>query len=89
MPSVDVMMNSAVDAFGADVIGVLLTGMGADGADAMVRIRATGGPTIAEDESTCVVFGMPAQAIARGGADFVLPCYAIATKITELIGCLV
>jgi len=89
MPSVDVMMNSAVDAFGADVIGVLLTGMGADGAEAMVHIREAGGTTIAEHESTCVVYGMPAQAVARGGADYVLPCYEIADKITELLGSLV
>jgi len=89
MPSVDVMMHSAVDAFGDEVVGVLLTGMGADGADGMVRIRAAGGSTIAEDESTRVVFGMPAQAIARGGADFLLPCDEIAPIITALLGCFV
>jgi len=87
IPSVDVMMHSAVDVFGPNVLGVLLTGMGADGADGMVRIRQAGGSTIAEDESTCVVFGMPAQAIARGAAEYVLPCYHIAEKITEILAC--
>jgi len=86
IPSVDVMMHSVAEVFGPNAIGVLMTGMGADGADGMVRIRQLGGKTIAEDESTCVVFGMPAQAIARGGADFVLPCYEIADKIVELVG---
>ena len=89
IPSVDVMMDSAIQAFGADVIGVLLTGMGDDGADAMVHVRHAGGQTIAEDESTCIVFGMPAQAIERGGADFVLPCHEIAEKIVSLVACLV
>ena len=89
IPSVDVMMDSAIQAFGSEVIGVLLTGMGDDGADAMVHVRRAGGQTIAEAESTCIVFGMPAQAIERGGADFVLPCQAIAEKIVSLVACMV
>lgn len=89
IPSVDVMMDSAIDAFGAEVIGVLLTGMGDDGANAMVHIRRAGGQTIAEAESTCIVFGMPAQAIERGGADFILPCHEIAEKIVSLVACMV
>ncbi|MEI8371704.1 MAG: chemotaxis response regulator protein-glutamate methylesterase [Planctomycetota bacterium] len=89
IPSVDVMMDSAIQAFGPDVIGVLLTGMGDDGADAMVHVRRAGGQTIAEAESTSIVFGMPAQAIQRGGADFVLPCHEIADKIVSLVACLV
>ena len=87
IPSVDVMMKSAVEVFHSRVTGVLLTGMGADGADGMVQIRQCGGHTIAEDESTCVVFGMPAQAIQRGGAKHVLPCHDIAEKIVELLAC--
>jgi two-component system chemotaxis response regulator CheB len=59
--------------------------MGSDGADAMVNIRRSGGRTIAESEETCVVFGMPKEAIARGGAEFVLPSYEIAKKIIELV----
>ncbi|MDY3556014.1 chemotaxis response regulator protein-glutamate methylesterase [Gemmata sp. JC717] len=85
IPSVDVMMHSAVEAFGARVVGVLLTGMGCDGADGMVAIRRAGGETIAEDESTCVVYGMPAVAAARGGAAHVLPCHEVATKVVSLL----
>ncbi|HEY1190842.1 MAG TPA: CheB methylesterase domain-containing protein, partial [Gemmata sp.] len=85
IPSVDVMMHSAVEAFGPRTVGVLLTGMGSDGADGMVAIRRAGGETIAEDESTCVVFGMPAVAAARGGAAHVLPCHEVAAKIASLL----
>ena len=85
IPSVDVMMESAVEMFGRELIGVLMTGMGCDGADAMVKVRQAGGRTIAEDESTCIVFGMPAEAIRRGGAEFVLPSNRIADKIVSLL----
>jgi len=84
-PSVDVTMDSVLAHYGANTIGVLLTGMGADGADAMVKIREAGGRTIAESEETAVVFGMPKEAIKRGGAEFVLPSYKIAEKIVELV----
>ena len=84
-PSVDVSMESVLEFYGANTVGVLLTGMGDDGADQMVRIKQSGGRTIAESEETCVVFGMPKEAIARGGAEFVLPSYQIAEKIVELI----
>ena len=84
-PSVDVMMHSALEAFGSRIVGVLLTGMGCDGADGMVAIRKAGCETIAEAESTCVVFGMPAVAIAKGGAAHVLPCDAVAGKIVSLL----
>ncbi|MBF0208759.1 MAG: chemotaxis protein CheB [Oligoflexia bacterium] len=84
-PSVDVTMESVSEYFGPNTIAVLLTGMGDDGADAMVNIRRSGGRTIAESEETCVVFGMPKEAIARGGAEFVLPSYDIAKKIIELV----
>ncbi|RLB88917.1 MAG: chemotaxis response regulator protein-glutamate methylesterase [Deltaproteobacteria bacterium] len=85
-PSVDVTMMSVLDLFGGpNIVAVLLTGMGADGADAMAAIRQSGGHTIAESEETCVVFGMPKEAIARGGAEFVLPSYQIGEKIIELV----
>jgi two-component system chemotaxis response regulator CheB len=67
LPSVGVMMDSVLDAFGPRTLGVLMTGMGDDGADALARIRERGGFGIAESEETAVVFGMPAEAIARGG----------------------
>lgn len=84
-PSVDVAMESAASLYGADAIGVLLTGMGDDGADGMVAIRRAGGRTIAESEETCVVFGMPKEAIKRGGAEIVLPSYSIAEEINRLV----
>lgn len=84
-PSADVMMRSAVEVFGSRIVGVLLTGMGCDGADGMVAIRKAGGETIAEAESTCVVFGMPAVAIERGGAAHVLPSTEVAAKIVSLL----
>lgn len=84
-PSVDVAMDSVLEHFGANTIGVLLTGMGDDGARAMVNIRKAGGRTVAESEETAIVFGMPREAILRGGAEFVLPSHRIAEKITELV----
>ncbi len=86
MPSVNVTMESVLNTFGGpNVIGVLMTGMGDDGADAMVKIRKAGGVTIAEDESTAVVFGMPREAIERGGAEIVVPSYKIADAITKAV----
>lgn len=86
MPSVNVTMESVLDAYGGkNVIGVLMTGMGDDGADAMVKIRKAGGITIAEDESTAVVFGMPREAIERGGAEIVVPSYRIPDEIVKAV----
>jgi len=82
-PSVDVMMQSVADVYGADAVGVLLTGMGADGAEGMVAIRRLGGETIAQDEQSCVIFGMPNEAIRRGGARTVLPLEQVASAIVE------
>ena len=87
MPSVNVTMEAVLDTFGGEnVIGVLMTGMGDDGADAMVKIRKAGGITIAEDESTAVVFGMPREAIERGGAEIIVPSYRIAEEIIKAVG---
>lgn len=84
-PSVDVTMRSVLERYGLGTIGVLLTGMGDDGAAAMVEIREAGGRTIAESEETAIVFGMPREAIRLGGAEFVLPSYRIGEKIVELV----
>ena len=84
-PSVDVTMHSILENFGRRTVGVLLTGMGSDGADAMVSIRKAGGITIAEAESTAVVFGMPREAIERGGAEIVAPAYNIAKEIIKAV----
>ena len=65
------MFNSIAKLQGIPVVAALLTGMGSDGADGMVALRQAGAETIAEDEHSCVVFGMPKEAIARGGASHV------------------
>ncbi|MCR4429612.1 MAG: chemotaxis response regulator protein-glutamate methylesterase [Tepidanaerobacteraceae bacterium] len=85
MPSVDVMMDSVLSAYGTNTIGVLMTGMGDDGASAMVKIKKAGGKTIAESEETAVVYGMPREAVERGGADYILPSYEIADKLVQLV----
>ncbi|MCP5158986.1 MAG: chemotaxis-specific protein-glutamate methyltransferase CheB [Gammaproteobacteria bacterium] len=81
-PSVELLARSALDHFPADqIVGVMLTGMGYDGADAMAEIRKRGGKTIAESEETAVVFGMPAELINRGGATVTAPCDQIAKHL--------
>lgn len=85
MPSVDVMMGAVLKVFGADTVGVLLTGMGRDGAESMVEIRKAGGITIAESEESAIVFGMPGEAIARNGAVRVAPCWKIADEIIAAV----
>ncbi len=80
-PSVDVLFRSAAEAAGPDAVGVLLTGMGEDGAAGMSLLKAAGAHTIAQDEETSVVFGMPREAIARGAVDEVLPLARIARAI--------
>lgn len=84
-PSVDGVMLSAAELYGARSMGVLLTGMGKDGAKGMAAIRECGGPTIAEAESTCVVFGMPKAAIEAGAAQKVLPLGEIAGEIVKMV----
>jgi two-component system, chemotaxis family, protein-glutamate methylesterase/glutaminase len=80
-PAVDVLFQSLVRLSGVPIVGVLLTGMGADGADGMVALRSAGHATIAEDERSCVVFGMPREAIARGGASHVVMLDQMAAMI--------
>jgi two-component system, chemotaxis family, protein-glutamate methylesterase/glutaminase len=84
IPSVDVTMRSAARSRPGRVLGILLTGMGEDGAEGMATIRAGGGVTIAESEASCVVYGMPRAAVRRGGATWVLPL----GEIAELLGAL-
>ena len=85
VPSADVMMGAVLAVYGAKTIGVLMTGIGDDGADQMVRIRQAGGLTIAESKESCVVFGMPYQAIERGGAELVLPSWEIAEALVAAL----
>jgi two-component system chemotaxis response regulator CheB len=84
IPSVNVMMLSAAQVRPGRVLGVLLTGMGDDGAEGMVAIRSGGGVTVAEAEESCVVYGMPRTAVERGGADHVLPIGELAEWLAGL-----
>lgn len=84
-PAVDKMFESAAKIFGDSCIGVLLTGMGADGAKGCVQIKQRGGYTIAQDEKSCVIYGMPKAAIEAGGATEVLPLDKIADRLKQLV----
>jgi two-component system chemotaxis response regulator CheB len=84
-PSANVLFSSAARAFGASAIGVILTGMGEDGADGLCDLRASHAWTIAEDESTAVVYGMPAVAVRRGAVTESLPLPKIAGRLLDLI----
>jgi two-component system chemotaxis response regulator CheB len=77
-PSVDVLFSSVADAAGAFAVGVLLTGMGNDGAQGLLKMRRAGAHTIAQDEATCVVYGMPREAVQLGAAAQILPLPGIA-----------
>jgi two-component system chemotaxis response regulator CheB len=82
-PSIDVTMQSAAQAFGPRASGVVLTGMGSDGALGLLAVRGRGGRTYAQDAASCVVNGMPQQAIDRGAAERVAPPVAIARLLQE------
>jgi two-component system chemotaxis response regulator CheB len=84
-PSVDVLFRSAANVAGRNAVGVILTGMGADGAEGLLEMRQAGSPTIAQDEASCVVFGMPREAIARSAAVEVLPLEKIASRLIQLV----
>jgi len=85
-PSVNVLFRSAAGTLGSRAVGVLLTGMGADGADGLLQMRHHGATTIAQDEASCVVYGMPKEAVAIGAVERVLPLNKIAAGITETAG---
>jgi two-component system, chemotaxis family, protein-glutamate methylesterase/glutaminase len=82
-PSVDVLFRSTAQAAGVNAVGVILTGMGNDGAEGLLEMKKAGARTFAQDEATCVVFGMPREAIARGAADDVLPLGLIPAAIVK------
>jgi two-component system chemotaxis response regulator CheB len=85
-PSVERMVASAIEHFSApQMIGVMMTGMGNDGAAAMKRLRQSGGRTIAEAESTAIVWGMPGELVKNGGAEMVRPLEDIAATIVDLV----
>lgn len=83
MPSVEVLFESAARVVGRNALGVMLTGMGADGAKAMKTMRDAGSWNVCQDEASCVVFGMPREAIAQGAAHEVLPLTQIAPRLVE------
>ncbi len=84
-PSVEVLFKSVAREAGANALGVMLTGMGKDGAAAMLEMKRAGSWNLAQDEASCVVFGMPREAIAMGAVDEVLPVTAIARRLVERI----
>jgi len=84
-PSVDVMLESVVKIYGKNTLGVILTGMGGDGANGMCLIKKSGGKTIAQDEASCVVFGMPKVAIEKGCVDRVATLSSIPEKIMLML----
>ncbi len=85
-PAVDVLFTSVAKSGIANAIGILLTGMGRDGAEGLLKMRSTGATTIAQDEMSCVVFGMPKAAIERGAAQHVLPLCDIPEAIFTALG---
>jgi two-component system chemotaxis response regulator CheB len=82
-PSGDVLLRSLAQSVGSDAVAVVLTGMGRDGADGLAAVKARGGLTIAQDEATSVIFGMP-HAAAQAGAELVLPLERIGPTIAAL-----
>ena len=86
-PSVDVLAESARSAFGKNVLGVMLTGMGGDGAAEFTKLHKLGGYNISQDQASCVVYGMPRTLIEGGGADEVLPLDQIGVRIRSALGC--
>lgn len=84
-PSIDYAMESAAKVYGDRILGVLLTGAGSDGAKGMKAIKGAGGATIAEDQSTCMIFGMPKAAIEAGCVDRIVPLSQIAGEILRMI----
>jgi two-component system chemotaxis response regulator CheB len=82
-PSVDVLFRSVSKSAGANALGVIMTGMGDDGAAGLAEMRNAGARTLAQDEDSCVVFGMPREAIRRGGVERVVPLQAIAAEVMK------
>lgn len=84
-PSVDVLFHSVAKHAGPNAVGVILTGMGSDGAKGLLAMHEAGAPTLAQDEASCVVFGMPREAIALGAAEHVVPLNRMSARIIEMV----
>jgi two-component system chemotaxis response regulator CheB len=85
-PSGNLLFESGAEYYGANAVGVILTGMGDDGAAGLYTLRVAGAMTIAQDEATCVVYGMPAAAVSLGAAEQVLPLTEIGPEIRRVLG---
>ena len=85
-PSADVLFHSVAQEFGLTVVGLLMTGMGDDGAEGLGAIKAAGGMTIAQSEDTCVVSGMPRAAILKGYANKIIPLDGVAAYLVNNYG---
>jgi two-component system chemotaxis response regulator CheB len=86
IPSADTLFESVARGYGKRAVGVILTGMGADGARGLKQLHSRGAITIAQDEATCIVYGMPKAAVEMGAADRVLPIHTIGAALIELAG---
>lgn len=84
-PSVDVMFHSIAKTAGSNALGVILTGMGGDGAQGLLAMRQAGAVTVAQDEATCVVFGMPKEAIKAGAVDKIVPLHHISSVLFTML----
>ncbi len=82
-PSVDVLFRSVAKHAGANALGIIMTGMGDDGAEGLLEMHQAGARTVAQDEQTCIVYGMPKEAVRRGGVDLQLPLDAISQAIIQ------
>jgi two-component system, chemotaxis family, protein-glutamate methylesterase/glutaminase len=85
-PAVDVAMQSLTRSLSGELIGIILTGMGKDGAEGMRHMKSIGGTTMAQDQKSSVIYGMPKAALDTGAVDLVLPPSGIAAKLVELLG---
>ncbi|MDV6234558.1 chemotaxis response regulator protein-glutamate methylesterase [Leptospira ellisii] len=84
-PSIEVLLNSAVEEYKSGIIGVIMTGMGKDGSAAMVKVKEAGGSTIAQDEQTSVIYGMNRQAVEMGGVEYIEPVTDIINRIQIIL----
>jgi two-component system, chemotaxis family, protein-glutamate methylesterase/glutaminase len=84
-PSIDVAMQSLLRPVSGEVIGIIMTGMGKDGAEGLRHVKQIGGTTLAQDQKSSVIYGMPKAALETGAVDFVLPPQGIAAKLIELL----
>jgi two-component system chemotaxis response regulator CheB len=85
-PSVDVLFRSVAKGAGANALGIIMTGMGDDGAAGLLEMRKAGARTVAQDEESCVVYGMPKEAVKRGGVEKTVPLKAIDREILQQLG---